>query len=202
MNTKAQSEKSGARDENGRARTANPLDIIAHEHMWQEKLCDALERIADDLPDNVDRTLVSAILPMLRDDLAVHFRDEDEGLFPLLQKRSLPDDNFDQILSVLMLEHAADEGFADEIVDHLEDLSRRVPPENPDMLGYMLRGFFETQRRHVAWENAVVMPLAYSRLTEEDLRELSRVMLDNRKQKRLRTVRSEYSLFAFQTRSD
>ena len=75
-------------------------------------------------------------------------------------------------------------------------------PDNPDMLGYMLRGFFETQRRHVAWENAVVMPLAYARLTQDDLRELSRVMLDNRKEKRLRTVRSEFSLFAFQTRSD
>jgi len=202
MNSKAQSGKSGSSDGSGRTQAANPLDIIAHEHMWQEKLCDALERIADDLPDNVDRTLVSAVLPMLRDDLIVHIRDEDEGLLPLLQKRTLPDDNFDQILMVLSLEHAADEGFADEIVDHLEDLSHSQRPDNPDMLGYMLRGFFETQRRHVAWENAVVMPLAYARLTQDDLRELSRVMLDNRKDKRLRTVRSEFSLFAFQTRSD
>ena len=50
--------------------------------------------IADDLPDNVDRMLVAAILPMLRNDFAIHIRDEEQGLFPLLCKRCGPDDNF------------------------------------------------------------------------------------------------------------
>ncbi len=177
--------------------SSNPLDVIAHEHKWQEKLCNALERIADDLPDNVDRMLVAAVLPMLRVDLGVHIRDEEEGLFPLMRKRSQPGDNFDEIAEVLSLEHSSDEGFADEVLDQLEGLKDGARPQNPDMLGYMLRGFFETQRRHLAWEDAVVLPLARERLTAEDLRQLSRIMLENRKVGHVRFVRRETLLFEF-----
>ncbi len=177
--------------------SSNPLDVIAHEHEWQEKLCDALERIADDLPDNVDRMLVAAILPMLRIDLRVHIRDEEEGLFPLMTRRAQPGDNFDEIAQVLSVEHAADEGFADEIVDQLEELKDGKRPLNPEMVGYMLRGFFETQRRHLAWEDAVVLPLARARLTADDLRQLSGIMLENRKEPTVRIVRSETVLFEF-----
>lgn len=185
-----------------RGGTSNPLDVIAHEHKWQEKLCDALERIADDLPDNVDRMLVAAILPMLRNDFAIHIRDEEQGLFPLLCKRCGPDDNFDEIASTLSIEHAADKGFADEILDQLEELNSGARPHNPDMLGYMLRGFFETQRRHLAWEDAVVLPLARQRLIDSDLQELSRVMLANRKGGNARLVHRETVLFEFKVVSD
>ncbi len=141
--------------------------------------------------------LVAAVLPMLRVDLAVHIRDEEEGLFPLLRQRALPSDNFDEIAEVLSLEHASDEGFAEEIVDQLESLKDGKRPHNPDMLGYMLRGFFETQRRHLAWEDAVVLPLARERLTAVDLRKLSGIMLENRKTTHLRVVRRETLLFEF-----
>jgi hypothetical protein len=40
------------------------------------------------------------------------------------------------------------------------------------MLGYMLRGFFEQQRRHIEWENRVLLPLARRTLTKADLVEL------------------------------
>jgi hemerythrin-like domain-containing protein len=182
---------------NAKGSAGNPLDVILQEHRWQEKLCDALERIADDLPDNVDRMLVAAVLPMLRVDLAVHVRDEEDGLFPLMRGRSRPEDNFDEIAEVLSLEHAADAGFADEIIDQLEDLRDGRRPLNPDMLGYMLRGFFETQRRHLAWEDAVVLPLARARLRSEDLRQLSAVMLENRKSRQVRAIRRDKGLFDF-----
>lgn len=195
MNPKSQ--KTGSDCAISKRNTSNPLDVIAHEHKWQQKLCDALERIADDLPDNVDKMLVAAVLPMLRVDLGVHIRDEEEGLFPLMCKRAQPGDNFQEIAEVLLLEHSADEGFADEIVDQLEAIKDGRRPLNPDMLGYMLRGFFETQRRHLAWEDAVVLPLARARLTADDLRQLSRVMLENRKTHRVQIVRSTSVLFEF-----
>ncbi|MGI9414663.1 MAG: hemerythrin domain-containing protein [Hyphomicrobiales bacterium] len=168
---------------------------MRYEHELQNKLCDALERVADGLPENVDRTLVTAILPMLRNDLEIHVMDEEDGLFPLMQERVVAEDNFDAVLETLCLEHAADQGFAEEIVDQLEQLNACSRPENPDMLGYMLRGFFEAQRRHLAWENAVVLPLAHCRLTKPDLNALTRVMLDNRKSRRPRLVRPSVVLF-------
>jgi hemerythrin-like domain-containing protein len=48
------------------------------------------------------------------------------------------------------------------------------------MVGYMLRSFFESYRRHIHWESAVVLPWARSRLTEEDMEELEQAMSHNR----------------------
>lgn len=160
-------------------------------------MCNALERIADGLPDIVDIRLITAVLPMVQDDLVIHVMDEEDGLFPLMQERVAPEDNFDAVLETLCLEHAADQGFAEELVDQLELLMDRGRPDNPNMLGYMLRGFFEAQRRHLAWENAVVLPLADARLTAKDLKALARIMLDNRKNRHPQLVRSSAMLFQF-----
>jgi hypothetical protein len=46
----------------------------------------------------------------------------------------------------------------------------------------MLRGFFERYRRHVHWENTLVMPVARVRLTAEDLESLAAAMETNRRQ--------------------
>jgi hypothetical protein len=40
------------------------------------------------------------------------------------------------------------------------------------MLGYMLRGYFDSQRRHIAWEDRVVLPVARQVLTSDDLASL------------------------------
>jgi hypothetical protein len=44
----------------------------------------------------------------------------------------------------------------------------------------MLRSFFESYRRHILWENAIMLPLARTRLTGEDLDELDRRMTGHR----------------------
>ena len=48
------------------------------------------------------------------------------------------------------------------------------------MVGYMLRSFFESYRRHIHWENVVVLPLARARLTREDIEELGAAMSRHR----------------------
>lgn len=158
----------------------NPLDVIANAHAVQEQLCDALERIADGLPDEVDRRLCAQAASTLIYELPLHHHDEEEGLFPLLRKRAEPPDQIESILDRLASEHMTDTDFASEIAESLELMARgdRVP--NPDMVGYMLRGFFERYRRHVHWENTLVMPVARKRLTAEDLDMLARLMERNR----------------------
>ena len=51
-------------------------------------------------------------------------------------------------------------------------MGQGVEPANPEMVGYMLRSFFESYRRHMALEERLLFPLARARLTPEDLREL------------------------------
>ena len=135
----------------------------------QVQMCDAMERIADGLPDEVDRRLCAQVASCLEFDLPLHHHDEEHALFPLLRQRALPEDGVDKILERLAAEHSSDNDFASEIAEALETLGQGGRPANPEMLGYMLRGFFERYRRHVQWENTLVMPLARLRLTPDDL---------------------------------
>ncbi len=160
----------------------SPIDIIEADHTFQTKLCDILERIADDLPDQVDGNLCRTAIHALTIDMPIHHADEEEGLFPLLEKRAAPDDNLVDILGRLSLEHATDESFASELLENLETLAEGRKPRNPDMLGYMLRGFFESYRRHLIWENTILLPLARKLLSKEDLIKLTEKMADHRKQ--------------------
>ena len=160
----------------------NPLDMIASAHAVQVQMCDAMERIADGLPDEVDRRLCAQVASCLQFDLPLHHHDEEEALFPLLRARAKPEDGLDKILERLASEHDSDNDFASEIAEALDTLGQGGRPANPEMLGYMLRGFFERYRRHIHWENQLVMPLARLRLTRDDLDQLQARMSENRRQ--------------------
>jgi hemerythrin-like domain-containing protein len=158
----------------------NPLEIIEHAHLAQKELCDALERIADGLPDDVDRRLCGWAAASLKFDVPLHHRDEDEALFPMLRRRTEPSDGMDAILDRLSSEHDADTDLGGELVEWLEHLAEGKRLANPEMVGYMLRGFFASYRRHIHWENTLVMPVARRRLSAEDFVLIAEVMERNR----------------------
>lgn len=158
----------------------DPIDRLEQAHAFHAGLCDMLEAIADSLPDEVDPLQCRQALTSLQIELPLHHKDEEVGLFPLLERRARPKDNLSEHLAQLSLEHATDESFADELSQELDSLSRGERPHNPNMLGYMLRGFFESYRRHLHWENTVLLPLARKRLTEADLDVLAKTMQRHR----------------------
>ena len=158
----------------------HPLDLIAHDHALQERLCDMLEAIADGLPDDIDKRQCREAASALNFDLPLHHRDEEQCLFPLLLERGAATGSLAEVLDRLSQEHAKDESFAGEVVECLEALAEGGTARNPDMLGYMLRGFFEGYRRHIQWENTLVMPAARRYLTPDDLLRLARGMAENR----------------------
>lgn len=158
----------------------DPIDRLEQAHAFHAGLCDMLESIADSLPDEVDPLQCRQALTSLQIELPLHHKDEEVGLFPLLEQRAKPKDNLAEHLAQLSLEHATDESFADELSQELDSLSRGERPQNPNMLGYMLRGFFEGYRRHLHWENTVLLPLARKRLTDADLDQLARTMQQHR----------------------
>ncbi len=158
----------------------DPFSLLLEDHAKQWELCGWLERIADGLPNEVPRDLCALAAHGLRTDMPRHHREEEEGLFPLLIARAEDGDLADEIIAKLSEEHASDEGFAEELVDILQELEKGKPVDNPDMLGYMLRGFFENYRRHIHWENTVLIPLARRRLTAADVRVMLERMLQLR----------------------
>ncbi len=97
-----------------------------------------------------------------------HHRFEEREFFPLLRARGGPGADLCNSLDRLEAEHQADEGYAAEILDLLSDITRGNYYGSPDTAGYMLRGLFESMRRHIAFENEHVLPRARKLLTDAD----------------------------------
>jgi len=155
---------------------ADPLDSIERQHIGQESLCAVLEEIADGLPGKVDAALMTKALAGLSNELPRLQRDMNEGLFPLLQAQCLPEDHIEEVVFRLSMEDTTDLSFAGEIIEALGAMAGGAPVRNPNTLGYMLRGFFESYRRHLHWQRSVILPLARKRLSQADLCELGERM--------------------------
>jgi len=162
------------KDQHSDTGSSGLLAWIGREHCAELSLCNLLEQIADDLPEPLDRELANTGVIALRHCLKRHVALEEGHLYPVLVMRARRDEFTEDMLSQIKVEHAADECLAHDTADQLEHaLARGGSVERPEMLGYMLRGFFECRRRHIAWEDATILPLASQRLTEKDFRDFS-----------------------------
>lgn len=156
-----------------------PLEFLFAEHDRQRVLCVALERLADD-PEAADaRENAAAILAYLENDLPEHLADE-EDLFPLLERRSQPDDQVEAVLDQLRHEHEADGDYAHRVMVPLKDLAAGHPLADTSAFVHDARTFSILQRRHLAWENGTLLPLARKRLSRQDLAGLGRKMAARR----------------------
>jgi hemerythrin-like domain-containing protein len=142
---------------------------VEEDHALQLELCNLLEHIADCLPERVGAAVARSAAAILREGFGPHLELEERMLFPLLRRRADDGSSLEAIMQQLEAEHAEDEAFGQELADELELLGRAGAARNPEMLGYMLRGFFERQRRHIEWEDRVLLPLARRTLTQDDL---------------------------------
>ncbi len=142
--------------------SADLLQRLKSHHDSQLKLCDELEEIADSLPDQID--VVRCLRAAKTLDPAVKYahRFEELELFPLLANNQRAPLELQQSLQRLRYEHLEDESFAEELADKLLDtVEGRIAPavstEQAELLGYMLRGFFEGLRRHIAFEQEHIL---------------------------------------------
>ncbi len=157
-----------------------PLALMRLEHKRQRRAWDRLEALAEELSTDQAFNEAAAILAILTEELPRHAEDEEADLFPLLERRCLPNDNIADILAQLRSEHELDEDLASFIVADLEVFAKGARLANPVRMLFNARAFAEAQRRHIGWENNVLLPLARKRLTEADLKELGRNMAARR----------------------
>lgn len=139
----------------GQAGAVRPLAWLHRAHAEQIALCNALEEIADSLPGSIDQkkclSAARALGPLIK---GMHHYEENT-LFPWLERRAAQThalgDVLAKTLARLKQEHFEDECFAEELTDTLLKLGSGHPV-NMEATGYMLRGFFEAVRRHIAFE--------------------------------------------------
>ncbi|MGQ2908809.1 MAG: hemerythrin domain-containing protein [Aliihoeflea sp.] len=139
--------------------TASDLALLKASHRKQLALCAELEEIADNLPDHVNRQrclhLARSLCPIIMEAHAL----EECALFSKVHALAHTLPNLDITIERLRWEHFEDLCFSEELREALLDLGRADRPINGEALGYMLRGFFESLRRHVAFEQEMLMPL-------------------------------------------
>lgn len=124
----------------------------------QEAVCDALEEIADTLPDDIDPQrclhLAMSLVPVIH---AAH-RFEEDVMFDVLKATDHEGAQLDNIFERLHGEHFEDESFAEEVTECLREIASGAKL-NFEKAGYMMRGFFEGLRRHVAFERDHLLPM-------------------------------------------
>lgn len=124
-----------------------------HDH--QLDLCSALEKLADTLPDNVNMQECLHLARMIYPTIKTAHAFEEEKLFPYLTSKF--ENQVDpQTLDRLHCEHWEDESFACELQEALLSLVQEPEWANYEAIGYMLRGFFEGLRRHIAFEREML----------------------------------------------
>jgi iron-sulfur cluster repair protein YtfE (RIC family) len=134
-------------------------DSFARHLTLQFDLCSRLEELADALPANIlaeECLLLSrSIVPVLR--RAHQF--EENLLFPVISRALAADISIAATLERLRCEHWEDESYACEVRDCLAGFLDNPHGCNVDSLAYMLRGFFEGLRRHIAFDREHMLPL-------------------------------------------
>ncbi len=145
-----------------------PLDFMVAEHGRQLAVCKVMERLRHNPRHGAQRGTMEAVRSYLIRDYPLHIADEEEDLFPLLQQRCPREDSLDEVFALLRREHAADARLHLAVIEDLALLIGGRALDDPARAFLNLTTFGETQRRHLAWENAVVVPRAQRYLTEAD----------------------------------
>lgn len=141
-----------------------PIEALYEEHFQQRQMASDMEALA---ATRVPRPgLARRIVDNLVTNLPRHRIDEDESLFPRLRRRAEPADEIGPLLDRLAAEHVLLRALATALMPALGRLSAGALPAAGDRAA--LRHFAQAERRHLAIENALVLPLARLRLTAAD----------------------------------
>ncbi len=149
-----------------------PLNWLFAEHYRHRQLCQLIERVGN--ATVLLRDEAQEILAFLRHDMPLHVIDEEDDLFPLLRRRCQPADELDAVLGALSAEHRDDLEQSRALIAGLQrGLADGQAPGHDRETRSLFTEFAVHERRHIALENAVVLPIARLRLTAADLRSLS-----------------------------
>lgn len=158
----------------------DPLAFLRSEHARQAAIHRLLSQIVEGFPAPPSRKTAAPVINYLKQELPLHFADEEESLFPLLTAHSLIADPIDAWTGQLNYEHTRDGAMALELAHELDRIVARGAPADASGFAALVTVFTECQDRHLAWENIVIIPHAEIRLGPRDLRKLGDEMAARR----------------------
>ena len=130
------------------------LSTLKTFHAKQETLCNRLETLADSLPYEFNSQEALIISRQITPLICEAHRFEENVLFPLIKD----DKKSSQSLERLKFEHWEDEASGQDLSEALMSYVQSPQNNNTEKLSYMLRGFFDNLRRHMAFETEHIVP--------------------------------------------
>lgn len=164
MTVKSKNDGCLAKDDYARKVVHSKIEYVIptlNQHLnVQAVLCDALEGFADRLPYGVTADECLALAQMVYPTVQRAHQFEETVLFPILAQRPENQEQMQKTLDRLHGEHWEDESFAGELAQALRDfVATDDANKNVGMLAYMIRGFFDGLRRHLAFEREHILPI-------------------------------------------
>jgi len=133
------------------------LEPLHRSHERLLEICDELEAIADGLPDRVPAARCQVLAGAAVAALLQAHESEEQLLLPMLGDSPRPE--LRQLAARLRREHEFDGETVMEVEEALLALAAGQPNLSPDAIGYLLRSFFESLRRHIQSEQNLLMLL-------------------------------------------
>lgn len=153
----------------------SPFDVMMSQRMVLLGICAMIDRLPSAGTEML-RRVGPALANYLRHEFPQLSNEEEEGLLPLLKQRMLLGDEMDQAIRQSVEEHRRDVHTAQMLAQECDALGDGLESEEIPAVLAALRAFAEQQRRHVAWEEAIILPLARARLSDRDLAAWSKAM--------------------------
>lgn len=152
---------------------ATPLDFLSEDHLRERQVCSMIDRLA--LTGSSDHSAARAVLRFVNEELNLHMHDDAESLFPMLARRCPVEDGIGRVISRIR----SDLDQAARLLPGLRAALARGLDTGAGLASgdrQLLTRFASHVRRHLAAENAILLPIARARLTRRDLLSLSRQM--------------------------
>ncbi|MCA0270930.1 MAG: hemerythrin domain-containing protein [Proteobacteria bacterium] len=152
---------------------ATPLDFLSEDHLRERQVCSLIDRLA--LSGPFDPSAARTVLRFVNEELNLHMRDDAEDLFPMLARRCPVEDGIGRVIARI----CTDLDEATRLLPELQAALARALDTGSGLASgdrRLLTRFAFHVRRHLAAENAILLPIARARLTRRDLLRLSRQM--------------------------
>lgn len=155
----------------------SPLDFIVDDHAREREVCALIDRLVS--AASLKDAEMHQILTFLKEQLPQHLADEEIDLFPLMLERCDPEDEIEKVIAQLHSDHGhalADAPAIAAIIQALDKPHSKLS----EVESQQMAEFAYHARRHLTLENAVILPIARARLTDEDLLIMKMHMLERR----------------------
>ena len=155
----------------------SPLDFLSQDHLRERQVCSVIDSLATSM--SFDPSAARNVLRFVNEELNVHMQDDAEDLFPLLARRCTAEDGIARAIARI----CTDLDEATRLLPGLRAALARCLDTGSGLATddrQLLTQFAGHVRRHLAAENAILLPIARARLTRRDLQHLSSQMRTRR----------------------